>query len=496
MNMPERNYLHSRPLDVHRWSEHPEVNIFVDTIYNNDFRQGNENQRIKKKHLKLVLLDLYLAWFDDPDLNIGVHMSQSAYSNGKVFNKGVSRYNELNIKGTTIEIVHRLLELGYIGFKDGYQGSVEYAPRLSRIWAKSKLIKHFEDAAFGYFDVNYSKDREVIILRDEEKMDIEYKDTHHIKAMRKLVNDYNELLRKTFIDIQEYNIPRIELKEKKERRKRNKPVFVNITHHDKFIRRIFNNSTWDDGGRFYGGWWQRIDGSHRKGIRFNNNPTVEIDYSSLHVILAYAHENLDYWENTDKDPYDIPVRGVNNPEHIRDIAKSFFLLAFNASDETALYKAFRSELDYDKYPYSFPDKVLAELLENIKLTHPDVADMICTGAGLMLMNIDSKIAEYIIRDFVKTDTPILTVHDSFIVPIGEEDRLDNLMKDAFNEVTKKHKVKVKFNQNMTLKGINQFKFSTGMDREYYLDSMKFIAEGNPSKGYQHRWKSHKEYFRL
>ena len=70
MNMTERNYLQSRPLDVHRWSEHPEVNIFVDTIYNNDFRQGNENQRIKKKHLKLVLLDLYLAWFDDPDLKL------------------------------------------------------------------------------------------------------------------------------------------------------------------------------------------------------------------------------------------------------------------------------------------------------------------------------------------------------------------------------------------------------------------------------------------
>ena len=53
MNMRDRNYLHSRPLDVHRWSEHPEVNIFVDTIYNNDFRQGNENQRIKKKYLTL-----------------------------------------------------------------------------------------------------------------------------------------------------------------------------------------------------------------------------------------------------------------------------------------------------------------------------------------------------------------------------------------------------------------------------------------------------------
>jgi len=38
--MTERDYLYSRPLDVHRWSEHPEVNIFVDMIYNNDFKQG------------------------------------------------------------------------------------------------------------------------------------------------------------------------------------------------------------------------------------------------------------------------------------------------------------------------------------------------------------------------------------------------------------------------------------------------------------------------
>ena len=53
--------------------------------------------------------------------------------------------------------------------------------------------------------------------------------------------------------------------------------------------------------------------------------------------------------------------GVNNPEHCRDITKLFFLLSFNASDEQALYKAFRSELDYREYPYSFPDDVLSEI---------------------------------------------------------------------------------------------------------------------------------------
>jgi hypothetical protein len=55
---------YSRPLDVHTWSEHPEVNTFVDRIYEACFRGGKPN--IKKKHLKVVLLDLYLAWCQDP----------------------------------------------------------------------------------------------------------------------------------------------------------------------------------------------------------------------------------------------------------------------------------------------------------------------------------------------------------------------------------------------------------------------------------------------
>ena len=29
--MNRNDYEHSRPLDVHRWSEHPEVNTFVTT---------------------------------------------------------------------------------------------------------------------------------------------------------------------------------------------------------------------------------------------------------------------------------------------------------------------------------------------------------------------------------------------------------------------------------------------------------------------------------
>ena len=116
-------------------------------------------------------------------LNIAVHMSPAAYSNGTVFSSGKSRYNELNIKVSTIDIVHRLDEAGLIGRKDGWQDSGGKG-FLTRIWPTPKLTKLFEDAAFGFFDICYAENRETIILRDEDKVDAPYDDNRMVMTMR------------------------------------------------------------------------------------------------------------------------------------------------------------------------------------------------------------------------------------------------------------------------------------------------------------------------
>ena len=310
--------------------------------------------------------------------------------------------------------------------------------------------------------------------------------------MAKVVRDYNDLLAKTFIDIPDMNKPMLEIKDKNSGKTR----YVNITHHGKFTHRVFNNSSWDQGGRFYGGFWQQIDGILRSRIYMNDKPTVEIDFSGLHVILAYAKEGIDYWATADEDPYNIPIEGIEYPDHARDVVKQLTLLAFNASDEPSLFKAFRSEFDYKNYSvrYSFPDEKLSDILQSIKDKHPKIKHLINTGAGLELMNIDSKIAEYIIKDFVRTDTPILTVHDSFIVPFGEENRLEKLMKEAFIYLTNKDRIKVKFNKNRTLVQVNQSKFATGLDRDYYLDNMHFVNESVSTEGYRKRLERHRRHY--
>ncbi len=110
---------------------------------------------------------------------------------------------------------------------------------------------------------------------------------------------------------------------------------------------------------------------------------------------------------------------------------------------------------------------------------------------LGLVNIDSRICEYIITDFVETGAPILTVHDSFIVPFGEEERLNKLMKGAFTEITHKVRVKFKFNENLT----KQQLYSHGaQDRNWFLDMIDSIGKGNPTNGYQRRLERHQEYF--
>ena len=64
--MVTRGYNYSRPLDVPTWSCYTYTNTFVNSIYEKNFLTDKANKTIRKKLLKVVLLDLCVAWVDDP----------------------------------------------------------------------------------------------------------------------------------------------------------------------------------------------------------------------------------------------------------------------------------------------------------------------------------------------------------------------------------------------------------------------------------------------
>ena len=67
------------------------------------------------------------------------------------------------------------------------------------------------------------------------------------------------------------------------------------------MRRIFNNGSWEQGGRFYGGWWQGIGKDLRHDIMIDNKPTIEIDFKAMHAALLFAATN----QQSEFDPYSL-----------------------------------------------------------------------------------------------------------------------------------------------------------------------------------------------
>ena len=491
-NNPPRDYNYSRVLDVHIWSDYPEVNDFINLIYDAYFSNQNGKKSIAKKHIKIVLLDLYVAWLDDPDLCIAVNMTRDFYS--KNFGTDTTRYNELNISAKTIHVVTTLKDKGLVGYKRGVEAQEGYGSGfVSRIWAKPKLISMFERSALNKFMIYSHYDREMLVLRDEDKNDINYADTDETESQRLVVQQYNDILERTFIDIGSANSPRLEIEKNKGSKSQDKPHYVHILHKGKFTHRVFNNSSWEEGGRFYGGFWQRIGQDYREQILINNEETVELDFSSLHPVLAYVQAGVDYWKEHDIGPYDISVNGIEDAKVSREVIKKLFLLALNAKDQTTLFKAFRSEFDYsllDGLEYSFTDDALGAILDSIKARHTKIADQIATGAGTVLMNLDSRIVEFVVQRFLDNNSVVLSVHDSFIVIERHRDRLLAAMKDAWVFVTEQTEIKYKQNVPIYQDAVAW----RHLDRDFYLDRMKDLTTPKRTTGYLNRLNQHNKFF--
>ena len=73
---------------------------------------------------------------------------------------------------------------------------------------------------------------------------------------------------------------------------------------------------------------------------------------------------------------------------------------------------------------------LKELLYAFKDKHPLIADCICTDKGVELMKIDGNITARVINHFTEMEVPVLTIHDSYIVPFDYRNELRRVMKEA------------------------------------------------------------------
>ena len=120
-----QNPWHSRPIDVHRWSDHPEVKGLVDRIWDgflgeviDEKARGPKPKMAFRKQLRVLILDLYVAWLDVPELSIGVSMSPNAWDTN-------SRYNALHISKKIVPIIKELHKASLIDLSKGSYGGAK-----------------------------------------------------------------------------------------------------------------------------------------------------------------------------------------------------------------------------------------------------------------------------------------------------------------------------------------------------------------------------------
>lgn len=406
------------------WSEHPEVDEtahqIIETVCAGLIPVKADRQKLHAT-AKIIVLNLYCAY------RAGMNYWVSFSRNKNVVNVPVqyrkSGLNYKHLKLLTDGLCQRQMILLRMGFYDRsrYGNTPVSRSRQSKMKAEPVLVQ----TCLHRIKLEYlSRDsrQELIELKDTPDDDDNkhlqaYEDTAKVARMRRILRDYNILIKSSEIKLSGVTSPLVDFS-------------------DTTVKRVFNNSSWTKGGRFYGGWWLNdIKSKSRHDITINGNPTVELDYKALHPFMLYQRKGI----RLDFDPYQLPHYD-NHPEKkkLRNLAKDYLLICLNASFESKALMAMRKKIREDKenednrYPDAIPN--LRELANRLKQHNAPITDYFCKGTGLRLQYRDSCIAERIIKIMTSENKVVLCLHDGFRCEAIHEEQLKELMAESYMKI--------------------------------------------------------------
>jgi hypothetical protein len=268
----------------------------------------------------------------------------------------------------------------------------------------------------SWFDKRLKKKKKI-------KEKLEYKDNHQTIQMRKNLQCINQALHETAIGlwIKDTDYKELNLKLKKGDKSEFSP-------NEKYLVRIFNDTGFAFGGRFYHGWWQGIPKEYRPYITINHQAVSELDYKHLHPSLMYA--KVGYTElPSGFDSYTLELEGFTHAH--RQAVKDAFQCLINTNSEKSAINAIGSKGLAKLFPFG-PKKLVEHLLNK----HTPIRHLFFNKQlGKELQRVDSVIAEYCILEMLQRhNRVVLPVHDSFIVQQDMIKVLQQIMIDAYEKI--------------------------------------------------------------
>lgn len=404
--------------------------------------------------MKLLLLDLLSAEETSHGLWIGYSRGKANYVTGGCYwDSGAQR--PLISYSHYLSCVDFLAETGLVESRKAESGRGKFA---SRIRTAKPLVRYFRDFRLNWTNIETDQETPAIVVKDENKRIVPWPEPGRFDLDQAIANlrRINENLNSTFINL---NISDDELAQINECREgtpdddEGDADYVSpIDFSRRTLKRVFAKSSFANGGRFYGGWWQGVPSAYRKYIEIDGAVTVELDYSTIQPRILYASVG----QAPPEDSYVLPDWGK---EHRKVVKKAFSQLLNSdatsrnpnqwhrfapAEDPDPLPVAWSSIGSYERdilRRRSFLERTgrdYSELIADLLNYHKPIERDFFSGVWGTTQNIDSQIVEKVLIKLLEEPVPLtaLPIHDSFIIRRGGEQQLLRIMTEVFNEVVK------------------------------------------------------------
>lgn len=276
----------------------------------------------------------------------------------------------------------------------------------SIIVSNQLLINYIRDYEIRFTDIKYHERVENIILK-KDSFPSRYEDTDETIYRRAILQRYNSQLNAETISIRNINII----------------APINVAS-------IYTN-TLNENGRIFGAPWINRSKEDRSTITINGQETIEVDIATCSIRIA-QHRN----------GYDLPsidmylIHGYER-DFIKDIAT--IMLNINAISPMlgcsrtalALYSQYTKNGRTSPYTREFISEAVNKTYNYYRLS---IDNWLFKGKGLELQHWDSMICFKVIETFLSMNKVVLTIHDSFITTIDDEDLLRETIINSYREV--------------------------------------------------------------
>jgi hypothetical protein len=197
-----------------------------------------------------------------------------------------------------------------------------------------------------------------------------------------------------------------------------------VTDDDRFLRRIFNNGSLEQGGRLFGGFWQHMGKAQRLSeIFIEGELVVALDFGQMAARIAYGI-----------------VKATPPPGDLYSVPPFEF---FRKGIKAVLNALLASDRMPERFPMgtrsAFPSAAtIADVIKAISQRHPALVPLFGSGACHQIFFLESEVLIATLLRLIDLGVVALPIHDCLLVACSKKHFVRRVMLEVFREKTGVH----------------------------------------------------------